>query len=231
MGGRGAALSPPGSRRCRHLGPQVSAPARASNSIPQLVVGWALDGLRTLKPTWAAPFEQMVALGKHGGKRTKGQGVGHTLKRGSGNSEYGLSRLQRDRPDLLVRVKAGELTLPAATLQARREAGKPDPAIRVRLDPNAHEKAAQALLKHGGDRRSAESKAKDQPSVRRLKYGETSEYLRARLARDGHAELLARVDAKEISVRAAAIEARIVKLPTGLDRLRTAWKKASARQR
>ena len=82
----------------------------------------------------------------------------------------------------------------------------------------------------GGDRRSKQAK-ENQPSDRSLKYGETSDYLCARLARD-YPDILAAYENGEFnSVRSAAIAAGIVKVPTPLDRLRTAWKKASKEER
>jgi hypothetical protein len=42
------------------------------------------------------------------------QGVNHTLVRGSGNRDYTLARLRRDRPDLAARVEAGEPSLAKA---------------------------------------------------------------------------------------------------------------------
>lgn len=64
-----------------------------------------------------------------------------------------------------------------------------------------------------------------------LSQGTGSAYLLRRLSRmDG--DWLARYEAGEFpSVRAAAIAAGVVKVPTGLDRLRTAWKKATPEER
>ena len=74
-----------------------------------------------------------------------------------------------------------------------------------------------ALQHHGGDRRSEEAlKARqDQPSDRSMKYGENTAYLKARLERDCP-EVAAALDRGEHrSVRAAAIEAGIIKpVPT-----------------
>jgi hypothetical protein len=66
---------------------------------------------------------------------------------------------------------------------------------------------------HGGDRRSRNFA----PKAKKIKWGETSEYLIARLKRDAPAvaEGLARGEYK--SVRQAAIAAGIVKVPTALD--------------
>jgi len=61
--------------------------------------------------------------------------------------------------------------------------------------------------------------------------GTNPEYLAARIARD-RPDILERMKAGEYpSVRAAAIEAGIVKVPTALDTLRKAWTKASADER
>jgi hypothetical protein len=58
------------------------------------------------------------------------------------------------------------------------------------------------LGKHGGDRKS--EKVKDQPCNTRLKYG-TVDYWLARLDRDGHAALAAKVRACELSANAGKI--------------------------
>jgi hypothetical protein len=88
-----------------------------------------------------------------------------------------------------------------------------------------------SLRTHGGDRRSAACTGQDQPSVRRLKYGETSAYLTARIARD-RPDILEEMKAgKYKSVRAAAKAAGIIKETTPLDLLNRAWAKASADER
>jgi hypothetical protein len=62
------------------------------------------------------------------------------------------------------------------------------------------------------------------------KGGNQKDYLLARLARDAP-EILAAYNRGEYrSVRAAAIAAGIIEPPTPLDRLRTAWKKASTEE-
>jgi hypothetical protein len=65
---------------------------------------------------------------------------------------------------------------------------------------------------HGGDRRSTQFS----PKAKKIKWGETTEYLIARLKRDAPtiAEGLARGEYR--SVRQAAIAAGIVKVPTAL---------------
>ena len=71
------------------------------------------------------------------------------------------------------------------------------------------EEVEAAIGKHGGDRRSTQAKG-GQPSDRRLKYGENTAYLQARLRRDAP-ELADALDRGEIkSARAAAIEAGII---------------------
>lgn len=86
--------------------------------------------------------------------------------------------------------------------------------------------AAPKLAGHGeiGNGRSRRS-------VRTSTRGETSSYLAARLKRD-HPAIAARVEAGEFkSIRAAAIEAGIVKVPTALDQLRFFWGKATDSER
>ncbi len=72
--------------------------------------------------------------------------------------------------------------------------------------------AELVLGPHGGDRRSRDFA----PKAKKIKWGETSEYLIARLKRDAPAvaEGLARGEYR--SVRQAAIAAGIVKVPTAL---------------
>jgi len=88
---------------------------------------------------------------------------------------------------------------------------------------------AMVLANHGGDRKSEKAKAKaDQPSERSLKkYGETREYLTARLIRDGHHDIAARVDAGEISARAGAIRAGIIRKLSSLEKAQAAFTKLS----
>ena len=68
-------------------------------------------------------------------------------------------------------------------------------------------------------------------SDRTLKRGETADYLTARIARD-RPDILDRMKAGEFrSVRQAAIEAGIVKVPTTLEKLRKLWSKATDEER
>ena len=108
------------------------------------------------------------------------------------------------------------------------------------------EAEARALAGHGGDRRSAKARA-DQVDIVNLKHkgGNGADYLMGRLeklAREGMprkgippvaeaAELLRRVRAKEISAHAAAKAVGIVSKLQPLDRLRAAWRGASAEDR
>lgn len=72
---------------------------------------------------------------------------------------------------------------------------------------------AQKLGKRGGDRRSEKARA-DQPSNRNLIKGGTNRaYILARLDRDGHVELAAKVRAGNLSANAAANEAGFRKKP------------------
>jgi hypothetical protein len=86
------------------------------------------------------------------------------------------------------------------------------------------------LLSWGGDRKGEQAKA-DQASRRRMKYGETSEYLEARLRRS-LPEIAAAYDrGKFTSLKAAARNTGIVRDPTPFDVMRRAWKRASNAER
>ena len=67
------------------------------------------------------------------------------------------------------------------------------------------EESKVKLSKHGGDRKN--DAAKNQADIVSLKHGNQAAYIKARLERDGKAELLGRVNAGEMSAHAAAIEA------------------------
>ena len=77
-------------------------------------------------------------------------------------------------------------------------------------------KEAPVLAEHGGDRKSEEQ---NQGAINTLKRGSTNaDYLTARLKRDAPA-IAARLERGEFkSVRAAAIEAGIVHVPTRLEK-------------
>ena len=79
------------------------------------------------------------------------------------------------------------------------------------------------MAKHGGARRGAKVQGRDSTLNR-----DTS-YLAARLRRD-HPDAVFD-EAVRGSVRKAAIEAGIVKVPSGLDRLRRAWDRATEDER
>ena len=90
--------------------------------------------------------------------------------------------------------------------------------------------AKKTLAKHGeiGGGHSRDD-------IVRSAYGNSSAYLAARLARDHPAlsarTLLPKTDMLHLSIRGAAIEAGIVKVPDGLKALRRAWDKASPEER
>lgn len=91
----------------------------------------------------------------------------------------------------------------------------------------ARAESAKALSKHGGDRKSGE----EQGNNITLKRGTDPNYLTARIARD-RPDILERMKAGEFkSVRAAAIEAGIVKPDTPLVLLQRAWKRADEKER
>jgi hypothetical protein len=86
---------------------------------------------------------------------------------------------------------------------------------------------AVPLAEHGGDRPEQEQG----DNITSPERGTSSTYLARRIARD-RPDILHRMKAGEFrSVRAAAIEAGIVKVPTALDLLRRAWAKATDEER
>ena len=100
-----------------------------------------------------------------------------------------------------------------------------------RLVTEAEEEGRRALGGHGGDRRSEEAKA-DQGDIVTLKErGNSAEYLKARLVRDGFHDIAARVDAGEISARAGAIEAGIIKVKTPLEKVLDLLPKLTAKDK
>jgi len=83
-------------------------------------VAWAIEGLQRLKPDEPIKYDWAIELGKHGGKRTKGQKQGDnvTLKERGNSRAYILARLDRDRPELAAQVRAGTLSANAAATKA-----------------------------------------------------------------------------------------------------------------
>jgi hypothetical protein len=84
--------------------------------------------------------------------------------------------------------------------------GSEDKMLKAEIGLTREEGTAQ-LRVHGGDRRSPEFQSYNVT----LKNGNSPVYLRARLARDKKTDLLARVDAGELSVRQAAIIAKYIR--------------------
>ena len=100
-----------------------------------------------------------------------------------------------------------------------------------RLVTEAEEEGRRVLGGHGGDRRSEEAKA-DQGDIVTLKErGNSAEYIKARLIRDGFHDIAARVDAGEISARAGAIEAGIIKVKTPLEKVLDLLPKLTAKDK
>lgn len=133
-------------------------------------------------------------------------------------ADYCREVLQEDAPgwiDFLIDNEAqlkGKGYAEARSAQERAKKAKPQPTP-------------------GGDRRSEEAKA-DQGANGTLKRGSNQAgYLTARIARD-RPDILERMKAGEYrSVRQAAIEAGIVKVPTTLEKLRKLWEKATPEER
>lgn len=120
----------------------------------------------------------------------------------------------------------------ALGLQSRQEfvervTGKPETYHRTRAQSIA-QAGVEPVAKHGG----AREKPAGQPyNVRLPPHGNSGRYLVRRLARD-RPDLVERLAKGEIrSARAAAIEAGIVKVPTVIDILRKAWRKATEAER
>src|SRR5215471_4271824 len=87
-------------------------------------------------------------------------------------------------------------------------------------------KHALILGKHGRPK-----KGKEKADVVRFNYGNSTTYILARLDRDGRSDLADQVREHQLTGRAAAIEAGIIKPTTPLIRLRRAWKTASRQER
>jgi hypothetical protein len=90
-----------------------------------VMVGWALEGLRRLKPDEAVPFEHAVNIGQlrlRGRPRRDAEkgadGTFYDGSRGSNSTPYLAARLARDRPDILARLQAGEFPSVRAAAKA-----------------------------------------------------------------------------------------------------------------
>jgi hypothetical protein len=81
-------------------------------------VGWAIDGLRRMKPDEPIPYQHAVELGKRGRpKKGEEKGCNATLKRGT--AAHWLARLDRDgHTELAAKVRAGKLSANAAAIEA-----------------------------------------------------------------------------------------------------------------
>ena len=96
------------------------------------IVGWALDGLRQLRPDETGTLDRAVVLGQRGRPR-KGEGkISNRRIKGGTNIAYTLARLDRDRPDLAERVRAGQLSANAAAIEAGWRGRQNDPLIVLR---------------------------------------------------------------------------------------------------
>lgn len=88
------------------------------------------------------------------------------------------------------------------------------------------------LRKANGGRWSKEELASNHSQRRVTHYGWNAEYLTARIKKAGREDILERMKIGDFkSVRAAAIEAGIIKPETSLTVLRKAWKKATEEER
>jgi hypothetical protein len=86
-------------------------------------VGWAVEGLRQLKPNEPITYEWAQKLGKHGGDRkseaVKDQGSNTTLKLPGRGAAYILARLDRDgHAELAAKVRTGKISANAAAIEA-----------------------------------------------------------------------------------------------------------------
>jgi hypothetical protein len=81
-------------------------------------VGWAIDGLRRMRPDEPIPYRRAIALGKHGTNQHT-PGVGNTKSSSTGGTtvNYILARLDRDgHADLATAVRAGAVSANAAAI-------------------------------------------------------------------------------------------------------------------
>jgi hypothetical protein len=94
---------------------------RRGLKLDPVMVGWALEGLRTLSPDEPIPYHKAVELGMRGAplgnqyakkkekddKENKPDNVSFVF---GNSSTYLTARLERDHPDILARLEAGEYT-------------------------------------------------------------------------------------------------------------------------
>jgi hypothetical protein len=107
-----------------------------------------------------------------------------------------------------------------------------DALLEAEIGANVAQSREHVLGKQGGDRRSPESRQqqKNQGCNTTLKRG-TAEHWIARLKRDQRLDLLARIEAGELSPHAAALEAGYRKVRSQLEKLTQAWDAASVDDR
>ncbi len=102
-----------------------------------------------------------------------------------------------------------------------------DALLEVEIGANVAQSREHVLSRRG---RPTKAEQADKPCNTSIRYG-TAEHWIARLKRDQQLDLLARIEAGELSPHAAALEAGYRKVPTALDMLRKDWTKASADER
>lgn len=100
--------------------------------------------------------------------------------------------------------------------------------LEVPIEFSAAVEEGRKLAAHGGDRRSERANQGDNHNLDSR--GTSAAYTIARLERD-RPDLAAMVKAGELSANAAGVEAGFRKKSTPLDRLRSAWRSASANER
>jgi hypothetical protein len=143
--------------------------------------------------------------------------------------EPDMERLVENRcrisPAFVEQLRAGYATLRESGHRGRVTAAD------VRRMQAEQARGEAETVKRGGDRRSESFKV-DNVNIEHVERGGNgSAYLLRRLARLG-GDWIDRYEAAEFpSVRAAAIAAGIVKVPTALDKLRSAWSKATPEER
>ncbi|MBU0515098.1 MAG: hypothetical protein KJ621_10030 [Proteobacteria bacterium] len=158
----------------------------------------------------------------------KGKPPGQARAPGKGtDAKVNPEAWKRLLSDALNKGRAARESVGAAT---RIDPAGPAAPVATPAAPDTHQKLGDPHLilgAHGGDRRSN----KFVPKAHKISWGETTEYLIARLKRDAPsvAEGLARGEYR--SVRQAAIAAGIVKVPTPLDQAMRWVKKLDHRER